>query len=1849
MHNILKTVNQIILAHLPTLCGVKHYLRPYKTLHIGCRTRDFVRTKRIMHIHQNDLILWEIDEVLRCNSPPRDGNNGKSQTTETSSNQIQGVQNNLTTNIPIQNKSQQNGQIENFTIHHTNQNQQLTPQQKLTTNQQMPQNSRYKGQALHQVLQGNKVHQQRSIQSGDQEIKKMINRNASQNIQMQQQQTSRSPQSSQQNLLRDCQVQQQHGNVNQTHMVTNPSQQHIIVQPINSPLQQGTIAVQIANPSNSQMVGSTFPTESIRQVTQISSGPKNMMPSTSRSINSNEQSYMNTMNNTSQISTNSSGNNRQSGQGSNIMNQQRQTSVTKNSQNNNHMFEQRQMQYQQQVQSSLSRPQSQSQIVNSPTSVSTPQSAPKYVESPTYSNPSSNSQNNVSPKVQQRHNVNGQFLTQSQLQQLASQGNSTVVVLPSNGQNIARYHDDTRVVTQSQFISPPTRAVGAIIQNNVQQTRFVPQFQNANIIQTTSNGDIRQEMFQTGNINAKSQQIIIDQNGSRIVQHVVLGTPQINQNMRTSNVPTSVSIQNQPISHITSIQQQNVTPIAVHTQKHISTSQIQQNQMPQQVQQQSGQSMVHNNTSQQQQQIQHVQVSKPQQIHHPNVINVQQSSGNKKSRTPVPKATLVSTNVTTNKKKNASNTNTPNTSFNTSTPTSSSTNKTSTTPMTSTPQTPTANESMLQANQMAVRLSIENLHQISQISDEIEKLKQLQAKTGQNHSAKIKSLEDKRGLIFISALQQQHNVTTQIQPQSTKTPVPIQPKQVANGQKNKSSNKRNPRASNNNSINTLTPKSTGSSNTTSTSKQGGNQQQSLNKDSNKSAPKNIDKKSSKSAINELNDSHPNHSISSQSTEQTKHEDSSKNISKQTSNKVDSQEVSKDGTRSDSIDDNGDENSKDSCTSPEEKKIVIPTSTIQSTRIFNQTSYRKRNIELFKMEMIRRINNPDVSTPFTSKKDVVNRLIPYSIFQEPELKNETLERFDHDYLRFRNSQTCRIQKFEAKLRSKMMKEAESPSQFKIDHLQFLMMDVEFEKRRLKKEKEKANTDEVKKFIDRRLAERGNDIDAMNELKKFVKTKQENIPHPHKLHFSYDLPEVDYNDYIPKVTETWKTPNYTVYDSSEEEEIEEKESEHESEYESGTEHSENESESNVSSAGKESIENIQQESSLIFIKSSLPFANPLTSNNVIKNITPIPIEQPIVVKNNNVLTEKIENNEQTSIAAMLQKLEGLDNTGNKNIIKPPQMEIKEEQHVSKISLRFPKSGLINGDLSSNLKYQKTMHPFSAESLLNANNEKPLDISNHSLKIKKSTLSQVPSTSLVNQYTTNHSNNTSLTNITSTNETSNPSKCVLKLQKINGEIKLKTEEDENEKDKRRQAKRERKEKKKAKKLEKQRLKNLEEACEVKEVVINESKSISPTPRLLLKLNRNSSSIEPPPIIERINDKDTGNANKVVPPIKIDKKHKEDKKNKNILNSFKLPKESKDSIEKIKIQQHDGNSNIAFISKDIEKDTSDNNKKRKSESISEVPLKIPKLKIGKHTLVEPIQRISEEKVPSLSIPKLKIHLNPSTNSNEGDNNKIQKISISRKSITTLVSGTEINTSMISENNISLNESIDNLSKNNMNESRKREKKHKKDKEHKKHKHRDEKPLKLSIKPPVEYNLGTSNDQVVGNEKIKISLNLNKTWSNEETSTFSRENSIQSDKGGIGRLSIQAEALKFKNSDLVLKLPKIKRETNYEEEVESREEISEKIKPIKLSLKSLKDKQTDVHDNIPPLKIKKRNDKNISREHKEHKKVKDKKKSQNSYPVRPLHGTNPVLPPQERLASAYAEAERRSMIGKAPTLMNFS
>uniref|UniRef100_A0AC35TYQ6 GLTSCR1 domain-containing protein n=1 Tax=Rhabditophanes sp. KR3021 TaxID=114890 RepID=A0AC35TYQ6_9BILA len=199
--------------------------------------------------------------------------------------------------------------------------------------------------------------------------------------------------------------------------------------------------------------------------------------------------------------------------------------------------------------------------------------------------------------------------------------------------------------------------------------------------------------------------------------------------------------------------------------------------------------------------------------------------------------------------------------------------------------------------------------------------------------------------------------------------------------------------------------------------------------------------------------------------------------------------------------------------------------------------RKRAERMAKMNGLRKqfekqIEEVDISTPFANKEDAFKRLICYSVYCEPDFSEQHNHQFDHELLRIKNHQDSAINAFKSKLHSKFYNEAIEPSQFKIDHLQFLHMDVEYERRRMAKERKLENTLEIGSVIDHDLVY-GMKSSKISEMRHRLRRAEKDQLFNYECQFSYDLPEVDHEFFLSKgkIEEGWKTPEYTVFDDDE----------------------------------------------------------------------------------------------------------------------------------------------------------------------------------------------------------------------------------------------------------------------------------------------------------------------------------------------------------------------------------------------------------------------------------------------------------------------------------------------------------------------------------------------------------------------------------------------------------------------------------------------------------------------------------------------------------------------------------------------
>ncbi|KAK6037050.1 hypothetical protein COOONC_25445, partial [Cooperia oncophora] len=106
--------------------------------------------------------------------------------------------------------------------------------------------------------------------------------------------------------------------------------------------------------------------------------------------------------------------------------------------------------------------------------------------------------------------------------------------------------------------------------------------------------------------------------------------------------------------------------------------------------------------------------------------------------------------------------------------------------------------------------------------------------------------------------------------------------------------------------------------------------------------------------------------------------------------------------------------------------------------------------------------PDTETPFSDLRDVLQRLLPYHAYGEPNLSDEHLEQFDTNYMRTNINLYEQRKHLEKRLRKVLFDEALHGTEAEERNL-LLFLDGEYEKRKLEEEKELVKQGNIEEFV------------------------------------------------------------------------------------------------------------------------------------------------------------------------------------------------------------------------------------------------------------------------------------------------------------------------------------------------------------------------------------------------------------------------------------------------------------------------------------------------------------------------------------------------------------------------------------------------------------------------------------------------------------------------------------------------------------------------------------------------------------------------------------------------------------------
>ncbi|VDM51826.1 unnamed protein product [Angiostrongylus costaricensis] len=109
-----------------------------------------------------------------------------------------------------------------------------------------------------------------------------------------------------------------------------------------------------------------------------------------------------------------------------------------------------------------------------------------------------------------------------------------------------------------------------------------------------------------------------------------------------------------------------------------------------------------------------------------------------------------------------------------------------------------------------------------------------------------------------------------------------------------------------------------------------------------------------------------------------------------------------------------------------------------------------------------LSNPDTESPFSDLRDVLQRLLPYHTYGEPNFSEEYLEQFDSNYLRTTINLMEQRKRLEKRLRKVFYDDALHGTEVEERNL-LLYLDGEYERRKLEEEREFVKQGNVEAFV------------------------------------------------------------------------------------------------------------------------------------------------------------------------------------------------------------------------------------------------------------------------------------------------------------------------------------------------------------------------------------------------------------------------------------------------------------------------------------------------------------------------------------------------------------------------------------------------------------------------------------------------------------------------------------------------------------------------------------------------------------------------------------------------------------------
>ncbi|KAI6216014.1 hypothetical protein M3Y94_00453500 [Aphelenchoides besseyi] len=196
-------------------------------------------------------------------------------------------------------------------------------------------------------------------------------------------------------------------------------------------------------------------------------------------------------------------------------------------------------------------------------------------------------------------------------------------------------------------------------------------------------------------------------------------------------------------------------------------------------------------------------------------------------------------------------------------------------------------------------------------------------------------------------------------------------------------------------------------------------------------------------------------------------------------------------------------------------LILPSPQELAQRIEAKRETRRNKLAVFFRLLRERLDKTDFITPYESRADAINRLLPFALHDEPDFSPEYMEKVDYELYRHSVYMEDKVRNIEGRLRKIFYDDAMGKREHDYELNMLYYLDAEYEQRRLKTDQVDAKNDNDSFLRESEIIRSGVDYADLKERETKIPTRPDNFNDISQSQFEYhDFDERIYEREIPR---------------------------------------------------------------------------------------------------------------------------------------------------------------------------------------------------------------------------------------------------------------------------------------------------------------------------------------------------------------------------------------------------------------------------------------------------------------------------------------------------------------------------------------------------------------------------------------------------------------------------------------------------------------------------------------------------------------------------------------------------------------